>query len=133
MQAWDVDTSNASMSSAQQETQRDLSADFESADSPYKKGLISRDDCERRKAIYARELAAAGGSNASCSESSKLIHFCRPTLVKGDVAVDFSGRPSVCPFLIKVFLFPNISVSIHRIAFIIYIQLPKDIDNTFAG
>ena len=38
--------------------------------------------------------------------------------------------PAVCPFLVKVFLFANISVSIHRIAFIFYIQLPKDIGNT---
>ena len=29
--------------------------------------------------------------------------FCRPTLVKGDIAVDFSVRTSVCPFLVKVF------------------------------
>ena len=67
----------------------------------------------------------------------RLFCFCRPTLVKGDIAVDFSGRPairpSVCPFLIKVFLFANISVSIHRIAFIFYIQLHKDIGNTFPG
>ena len=57
--------------------------------------------------------------------------------MRGDIAVDFSGRPavrpSVCPFLVKVFLIANISVSIHRIAFIFYIQLPKDLGNTFPG
>ena len=60
-----------------------------------------------------------------------MLYFCRPTLVRGDIAVDFSVRPSVCPFLVKVFLIANISVSIHRIAFIFYIQLPKDLVNTF--
>ena len=59
--------------------------------------------------------------------------YCRPTLVKGDIAVDFSGRPAICPVLITVFLFANISVIIHRIAFIFYAQLPKDIGNTFPG
>ena len=53
--------------------------------------------------------------------------------MKGDIAVDFSVRPSVRPFLVKVFLLANISVSIHRIAFIFHIQLPKDIGNTFPG
>ena len=45
--------------------------------------------------------------------------YCRPTIVKGDIAVDFSGRPGVrlSPILVKVFLFANISVSIHWIAF----------------
>ena len=44
-----------------------------------------------------------------------------------------SARPVVrlSPLLVNVFLFANISVSIHRIAFIFYIQLPKDIGNTF--
>ena len=42
-----------------------------------------------------------------------------------------SGRLS--PFWLKLFLFANISVSIHLIAFIFYIQLPKDIGNTFPG
>ena len=63
--------------------------------------------------------------------------FCRPTIVRGDIAVDFSVCPSIrtfaVPFLIKVFLFAYISVSIHRIAFLFYIQLHKDIGNTFPG
>ena len=78
---------------------------------------------------YSGILLCTGMEYKSC--------FCRPTIVRGDIAVDFSGRPairtSVCPFLVKVFLFANISVSIHRIAFIFYIQLPKDIGNTFQG
>ena len=50
----------------------------------------------------------------------------------GRPVVQTSGRLSP-PLLVKVFWIANISVSIHRIAFIFYIQLPKDIGNTFPG
>ena len=55
-------------------------------------------------------------------------HFCRPTIVRGDITIDFSIWPPV-PFLVRVCLYGNVSNYSMNCFYILH--LPKDLNNTY--